>query len=358
MFGKGGDKKSIFRRTTDEVVLAPPPAVSEPQPEPVPEMDFSRCAAASFPAQIPVSIDDCSSEFLLYLQTVKDFSPNTVTGYREDFKHLSLILGGTKRLSDVTIEDLRSCIGSLSKRKYSAASVNRFIAAVRGLFSYCKKFNYIPVNTALELKTIKLPKHLPRFMTEGEVDELCDAPQKKEILWESRDHALFEMLYSSGCRVGELASLKMQDFSEGYKSAMVTGKGRKDRRVYFEEDAVAALKQYLSERSARFPAIGEGKVKQVDNVFVNQRGTPLTTHGIWYVVSTYSGVEGTNRHMSPHAFRHTFATTMLSEGADVRVVQELLGHASISTTQRYTHISKEHLKEVYNQAFPHSGKKD
>jgi integrase/recombinase XerC len=98
-------------------------------------------------------------------------------------------------------------------------------------------------------------------------------------------------------------------------------------------------------------------VKQVDQVFVNQKGTPLTEHGIWYVVSQYSGVEGTNRHMSPHAFRHTFATTMLSEGADVRVVQEMLGHASISTTQRYTHISAEHLKQVYNQAFPHSGSK-
>ena len=320
--------------------------------------DFFPSAAASFPANTPVTVVDCCSEFLLYLETVKGFSKNTVIGYREDLKHFVLIVGRDKRMDSVTLEDLRMCVGSLSKRKYSAASVNRFIAAIRGLFAYCKKFKYIPVNVSLELQTLKLPKHLPRFMTEGEVDTLCEMPEKKELLWEARDKAIFEMLYSSGCRVGELASLKLQDFSDGYKSAMVTGKGRKDRRVYFEEDAVNALKQYLSERSARFPAIGEGAVKQVDNVFVNQKGTPLTEHGIWYIVSKYSGEEGTNRHMSPHAFRHTFATTMLSEGADVRVVQEMLGHARISTTQRYTHISAEHLKDVYNQAFPHSGKKD
>jgi len=320
--------------------------------------DFIPSAAASFPARIPVTIADCVSEYLLYLMTVRGFSENTVTGYREDLKHLVLILDKNRRMDSVTVEDLRNCIGSLSKRKYAAASINRFIAALRGLFAYCKKFKYIPTNVSLELKTIKLPKHLPRFMTEGEVDALCESPQKKELLWESRDHALFEMFYSSGCRVGELASLKLQDFSEDYKSAIVTGKGRKDRRVYFEGDAVAALKQYLLERNARFPASAKNGGKTVDNVFVNQQGTPLTEHGMWFIVSKYSGVEGTNRHMSPHAFRHTFATTMLSEGADVRVVQELLGHASISTTQRYTHISKEHLKQVYNQAFPHSGKKD
>lgn len=315
-------------------------------------------AAASFPANIPVTIDDCTSEYLLYLETVRGLSKNTVIGYRDDLKHLSLILGGAKEMNSVTNEDLLLCIGSLSKRKYSSASINRFIAAVRSLFAYCKKFQYISTNVSLELKTLKIPNHLPRFMTPSEVDELCESPEKKEILWQSRDKAIFEMLYSSGCRVGEMATLKLQDFSDGYKSAIVTGKGKKDRRVYFEDDAVNSLKQYLSERALRFPAIGKGAVRQVDNVFVNQKGTALTDRGIRLIVARYSGVEGTNRPMSPHAFRHTFATTMLSNGADVRVVQELLGHASISTTQRYTHISKEHLKEVYNQAFPHSGKKD
>lgn len=306
----------------------------------------------------PQTLSDCITEYLLYLKTVRGFSDNTITGYSDDLKHLTLILSPDKLTEEVTYEDLLSCIGSLSKRKYSAASINRFIAAVRGLFAYCKKFQYISRNTAIELKTVKLPKHLPRFMTDSEVDELCSIPQKNDLLWASRDKAVFEMFYSSGCRVSELASLTFGSFDSGFKSAVVTGKGRKDRRVYFEDDAVKSLKEYLAERKARFPSREPDEAGGIQNIFLNQQGTALTVRGIKYIVSVYSGSGGTNRHMSPHAFRHTFATSMLSEGADIRVVQELLGHSSISTTQRYTHISTERLKEVYKQAHPHSGAKD
>lgn len=313
-------------------------------------------ATASFPANVPETVQDCITEFLLYLETVKGYSKNTVTGYRDDLNHLVLKLGTGAKIRDVTYEDLLSCLASLSKRKYSAASLNRFISSSRGLFAYCKKFQYISKNIALELKTVKLPKHLPRFMTDSEVDELCSMPEKKDLLWASRDKAIFEMFYSSGCRVSELAQLKFSSFSKDFSSAIVTGKGSKDRRVFFEKEAVDALKQYLAERDARFPETSAKGANPVLNIFVNQKGTALSERGIKYIVAEYSGSAGTNRHMSPHAFRHTFATSMLSEGADVRVVQELLGHSSISTTQRYTHISKERLREVYNQAHPHSGK--
>ena len=304
------------------------------------------------------TLDECCCEYLLYLETIKGFSKNTIIGYKEDFKHFKLILSSDKLIKDITIEDLRSCVGSLSKRKYSTVSINRFIAAVRGLFAYCKKFDYINNNVSLELKTLKAPKHLPRYMTQTEVDALCNVPKEKSLLWRSRDRALLEMLYSSGCRVGEIAHLKFEDFAYGYKSAIVTGKGRKDRRVYFEQDAVTALEEYLKERKARFPDCEVGGGNAVKEVFLNQKGKPLSEHGIWYIVAKYSGAEGTNKHVSPHAFRHTFATAMLSSGADIRVVQEMLGHSSISTTQRYTHVTTERLKEVYAQAFPHSGKKD
>lgn len=300
----------------------------------------------------PTTLLECIDEFLLYISSVKGFSDNCIKGYKKDLEKLTLSLGSDKIISSVTSEDIRICIGKLSKRKYSVASINRFIAAVRSLFAYCKKFQYIPKNVALEIKTLRMPEHLPRFMTQQEVDELCSLPEKKELLWESRDKAIFEMLYSSGCRVAELASLKLQDFSEDFKSAVVTGKGKKDRYVYFEENARTALKTYLLEKNKRFPSCS------VQNIFVNQKGTVLTAHGIWYIVKTYSGVRGTQKAVSPHAFRHTFATAMLSNGADIRVVQEMLGHSSISTTQRYTHVSIEHLKDVYKQAFPHSGKKD
>ena len=226
------------------------------------------------------------------------------------------------------------------------------------MMAYCKKFGYIDVNPALELKGLKLPKNLPRFMTQTEVDSLCRVPDEASILWEKRDKALFEMLYSSGCRVSEIVGLKIRDLTSDFSSAIVTGKGKKDRRVYFEKDAREALEAYLKDRDERFPQFSLGGAFPVQNVFLNNKGGALTDNGVRYILSRYTGPEGTNRHISPHAFRHTFATAMLSNGADIRMVQEMLGHSSISTTQRYTHVTTERLKEVYAQAFPHSGKKD
>jgi integrase/recombinase XerC len=140
----------------------------------------------------------------------------------------------------------------------------------------------------------------------------------------------------------------MADLASDFSSAIVTGKGSKDRRVFFAPDAVAALRIYLQERGMKIP-----RNRTVESVFINQQGEPITSRGLRYIVSRYSGSEGTNRPVSPHAFRHTFATSLLSNGADVRIVQELLGHSSISTTQRYTHVTTAKLMETYRQAHPH-----
>ena len=300
------------------------------------------------------TVQDAADEFLEYLSSMRSLSPNTVIGYRNDLRQFAAMdgIGAQTDVSAIKTEALRRCIGMLSRQKRAAASVNRFIAALRSFFAYCKKCGYLAVNPALELKTVKNPKRLPRFMTGAEVDKLCAAPTQNELLWEARDRALFEMFYSSGCRLSEMASLTRADLSADYSSAVVTGKGNKDRRVYFEADARAALSAYLADRCARF---GE---KDTDAaLFVNQRGKKLSTRGISYIISRYSGIEGTNRHVSPHAFRHTFATAMLTGGADVRLVQELLGHANISTTQRYTHVTTDRLIEMYNKAHPHGGTK-
>ncbi|MBQ4237260.1 MAG: tyrosine-type recombinase/integrase [Treponema sp.] len=305
-----------------------------------------------------LTVSQACEEYLLYIGSVKSLSVNTVTGYREDFSHLIDMTGSDKLLSDLTLMDMRECVGVLSRKKYSASSINRFIASLRGMMAYCKKFGYIDVNPALELKGLKLPKKLPRFMTQTEVDSLCRVPDEASILWEKRDKALFEMLYSSGCRVSEIVGLKIRDLTSDFSSAIVTGKGKKDRRVYFEKDAREALDAYLKDRDERFPQFSLGGAFPVQNVFLNNKGGALTDNGVRYILSRYTGPEGTNRHISPHAFRHTFATAMLSNGADIRMVQEMLGHSSISTTQRYTHVTTERLKEVYAQAFPHSGKKD
>ncbi|MCR5725667.1 MAG: tyrosine-type recombinase/integrase [Treponema sp.] len=299
-----------------------------------------------------MTVHEATDEFLLYLGSVRGLSEHTVLSYRNDLLQFENMLSSAGDITQITAEDIRQCIGHLSKLHRASASINRFIAAVRSLFAYCKKNQYIQKNPALEIKTVKLPKRLPRFMTGAEVDKLCAEPLRDELLWQTRDTALFEMLYSSGCRVSEIASLTLDDFADGYESAIVTGKGKKDRWVYFAEEAQKALKAYLADRKARF-----GEKDRERAVFVNQRGTKLSVGGISYILSRYSGVEGTNHHVSPHAFRHTFATAMLANGADVRMVQELLGHSSISTTQRYTHINTQSLIEMYNKAHPHGGAK-
>ena len=297
---------------------------------------------------MPYILKDVIEEFLVYKGSVKNMSSNTITGYRNDLEKLCNMLKAEKSLDSITKEDLRFCIGELSKKGYEPSSINRFIAAIRSLFAYCKRFEYIIINPALDIKTIKQPKRLPRFMTKSEVDDICNKPNEKEILWQVRDCALFEMLYSSGCRVSELANLQLSDLAPDYSSGIVTGKGKKDRQVFFSADAVKALKEYLLERNARFP-----NATNIKFVFINLKGSVLTARGMRYIISRYSGLEGTNKPVSPHAFRHTFATAMLGNGADVRVVQELLGHSSISTTQRYTHITTSQLIQTYNQAHPH-----
>lgn len=297
---------------------------------------------------------DVVQEFLLYIESVKGFSANTVTGYKNDLAQFLSYTGESSQIENLGLDDLRFCIGCMSEKKAAAASINRFIAAVRSLFAYAYKFNYIKSNAALELKNVKIPKRIPRFMTEAEVTALCNSPDEKALLWPARDKAIFEMFYSSGCRVSELAGLQIDSFRDNYSWAIVTGKGKKDRRVFFEEQARAALKEYLAQRQA---LVVEGKIRlQEKSLFVNQKGGPLSVRGISWIVSRYSGAEGTNHHVSPHAFRHTFATAMITNGADVRVVQDLLGHANISTTQRYTHVTTEKLIEIYNKAHPH-GKK-
>ena len=288
-------------------------------------------------------------DFLSYLASVKGLSENTVSSYRNDLLTFSAMeqIGAEKQVSAVTAEDIRGCIGALSRQKRVASSINRFLSAVRSLFAYCRRYGLIDKNVAEEVRSVKIPKRLPRFMTGGEVDELCAAPERREILWGKRDKALFEVFYSSGCRVGEIAGLLVSDVRGDFSSAVVTGKGSKDRIVYFGEDAQRALKEYVADRARRF---GNASGR---HLFLNQRGHALTARGIRYILTRYSGVEGTNRHVSPHAFRHTFATAMLTNGADVRLVQEMLGHSSISTTQRYTHINTETLIAMYNKAHPH-----
>ncbi len=303
-------------------------------------------------------LKECIDEFLVYCSGIKSFSPNTVKGYGSDLEKFLLLLKVQDfcPLSELSVEavsylHIRSCISLLSKEKKAPSSINRFISSIRSLFRYAHRLHYCEKNPALECKTVKMPKKVPRYMTQTEVTELCAQPETNELLWAERDRAVFEILYSSGCRVSELASLNMSDLSSDKSSAVVTGKGKKDRRIFFSKEAVKALLDYLNQRNEKIKA--DCKVAAL---FINQAGTRLSARGIRWIIARYSSAEGTSRHVSPHGFRHTFATSLLSNGADIRIVQELLGHASISTTQRYTHITTAQLIETYNKSHPHGGK--
>ena len=298
-----------------------------------------------------MKLSELVDEFLIYLSTVRGLSDNTVVGYRNDLEQFMQFLTPEIDILTITKENILLCVGQLSKQKKSAATINRFIAAVRTMFSYSRKFGYIQKDPAIEIKTVKIPKKVPSFMTAAEVNQLCNTPLKNELLWQSRDECLFKMMYSSGCRISEITNLKLSDFMDNYHSAIVTGKGNKQRRVFFGEEARNALARYYQDRKK---VMAENHIeKPTDQLFINQKGEPISVAGIRYIITRYSGVEGTNHHVNPHAFRHTFATTMIGNGADVRIVQEMLGHSSISTTQRYTHVTTEKLIEIYNKAHPH-----
>lgn len=298
-----------------------------------------------------MKLSELVDEFLLYLSTIRGLSDNTVESYGRDLLQFQQFLTPELDVQTITKENILLCIGQLSKKKYSAATVNQFISSIRSLFAYAYKFKYVQTNPALEVKTVKKPVVIPNYMTKSEVTELCNAPKQNELLWETRDYALLTMLYSSGCRISEITNLKTDDFSNDFRAAIVTGKGNKQRKVFFADEAQVAIKKYIADRNEVIHKCGG--VEPTKQFFINQRGKAITTNGIRYIISKYSGVEGTNRHINPHAFRHTFATTMLANGADVRLVQEMLGHSSISTTQRYTHVTTEKLIEIYNKAHPH-----
>lgn len=301
-----------------------------------------------------MKLGELVEEFLLYLSAVRCLSENTVLGYKNDLEQLKKFLTPVLEINTITKENLLLCIGELSRQHKTGTTINRFIAAIRTMFAYAAKNGYIEKNPALEIKTVKISVKAPNFMTLREVDKICKEPLENEILWKTRDRAIFTMLYSSGCRISEMTNLTLDDFADNFHAAFVNGKGNKDRKVYFAEEARQALAEYLRDRKK---VLLENNVQNpTKQLFINQKGEPITVGGMRYILNRYSGKEGINHHINPHAFRHSFATTMLNNGADVRMVKEMLGHSSISTTQRYTHVTREQLAKVYEEAFPHSKK--
>ncbi len=287
-------------------------------------------------------------EYLEYIRSVRSLSPRTVEGYRRDLALFDAFLDGMPPFETVD-SDLRLFAAELGQKSMEPAGINRVLSALRGFYRYAVRFGLTGANPAATIRNLKVPQKMPAFLFADEAASLCKKPDSTGILWPARDTALLTVLYSTGCRVSEIVNLSLSDIDPGGKSATVTGKGRKQRKVFFSREAQSALADYLAERKAVLARHQEKDLSK-NRLFVSKRGRALSVRGIQFIIQRYTEDA---RHLSPHALRHSFATTLVSRGVDIRSVQEMLGHSSISTTQRYTHVSREALKKLYHQAHPH-----
>jgi len=293
-------------------------------------------------------------EYLAYLTGVRSLSPRTTASYRRDLELYGSYLEVPPL--EAGISDIRLFIADLGAKGYEASSLNRILASVRGFYRYAVHFGLRSDDPSTSIRNLKVPKKLPRFLFADEAAVFCASPSSElpppDSLWPARDTALLTLLYSTGCRVSEIAAIRLSDIDSDGASAIVTGKGNKERTVFFSKAAREALSGYMAERKSCLERHQENSAAQ-KSLFISKRGKPLSVRGIQFVLARYSDSAGTQGHLSPHALRHSFATTLVNRGADIRIVQELLGHASISTTQRYTHVTQERLKKLYHQAHPH-----
>jgi integrase/recombinase XerC len=240
---------------------------------------------------------------------------------------------------------LREWLGHLYKLQLTPVTIRRKLAAVRSLFRNLLRTGVLPVNVAKLLRSPKAPKKLPRVMTAEQTNTLIDgvAADQLQRTHAARDLAIFEVLYGCGIRVSELTGLKLADIDFSDRWILVRGKGRKERQVPFGSKAAQALERYLMERKPK------GKEAAV---FLNHRGSRLTARGVSDIVKLYATILSGDSSLHPHSFRHAYATHLLSDGADLRSIQELLGHSSLSTTQKYTQVSLTELMAVYDKAHP------
>jgi site-specific recombinase XerD len=302
-------------------------------------------------------------EYLAYLEAVRGLSPRTLRSYREDFLALERFALGAaapegQGLDGMTASDIRAYAAFLVTEGKAGSSVNRALSAMRGYFRYRVRFGGLEVDPSRDVEGLSSKRPLPRFLFEAEAEDFLALPEGEGFA-ASRDRALLEFLYSSGCRVSEASNLRLGRLELAKGSARVMGKGSKERVVFLSEHAKAALGSYLPLRAERLARLGrrdEPGAPREDYLFVNARGGRLSERGMEWIIQNYAERSGNARSVSPHAFRHSFATHLVGRGADIRAVQELLGHASVSTTQVYTHVDMERLRKVYEQAHPHGGK--
>lgn len=292
-------------------------------------------------------------QFIFYLRVEKNASPHTVVSYRADigdFFEFARGHGyGEVVFANVTPILIRAYLASLKEGEYARRTIARRVAALRSFFRFLCREEVIPDNPFNTVRSPKLEKKLPVFLDTKEITGLLELPDNSGL--GRRDTAILELLYATGVRVGELVALSVQDVDLDAGYALVYGKGAKERIVPVGRKATAALRLYLD---ASRPLLYARSGKPHSQLFVNKNGGPLSDRSVRRIVDKYVGMLALQKNVSPHTIRHSFATHLLNNGADLRAVQELLGHVNLSTTQLYTHVTKERLREVYLQAHPRS----
>lgn len=288
-------------------------------------------------------VDDHIDRYMLSLRVEKGCSDRTLSSYALDLRQFREYVGD-KSVTALAPGDVRRFIAQLAKRGYAKSSLSRKISCLRSFFRFLVQTEEAATNIAAAIDLPRQRRALPTVLYENDVDELLALAQGEDLA--QRDRALLELLYATGCRASEIATLKLSDIDWSTCTLRVMGKGAKERIVPFGKIAAEHLKSYIELLRPKLVAD-----RSVRHVFVNYRGTPLSRRSLGRVVAKYVQ-RGDFAGVTPHALRHSFATHLLDNGADLRAVQELLGHTSVSTTQVYTHVSKERIKAVYNKAHP------
>ena len=291
-------------------------------------------------------VEKAITDFLHHLRE-KNSSPHTIKAYAGDLENFSVYAGsrGWKQIDHISI---RGFLSQLYEKGLSKTSVARSLAAVRSLYRWLAQESVVDQNPAKLVATPKLPKKLPRVPTIEEMNSALDGKMPETASFPERDRLMLELLYGCGIRNSELTGINLDDIRMSVEAILIRGKGKKERYVPFGESARNAFTGYLPARQA---LLAETR-KNENALLINQRGGRLTTRSVGRIIKKIAIAKGLSPDVHPHTLRHAFGTHMLEEGADLRAIQELLGHERLATTQRYTQLSMKHVLQVYDQTHP------
>lgn len=287
-------------------------------------------------------------EYIDYLKTIKNYSKNTITNYEIDLDEYKVFLDRKCITNyDVDYKTIREYIEYLNKLKYTNSTISRRISALRSFYKYLYKKGKIKYNPMPLINNPKKEKTLPKFLYINEIEELLSEPEN--TIQGIRDHIVMELLYSTGIRVSELVNIKLNDIDYSNRTIRIMGKGSKERIVIYGSVCEKVLNNYLNNSRKLIK-----NSNQTNYLILNLKGKKLTDRSVRDIINKYMKKTSIQKHISPHTLRHTFATHLLDNGADLKAVQELLGHADLGTTQIYTHISNERLRDIYLKTHPRS----